>query len=112
MNNKQQYEKVYKCPHCGGICAANRMIEHILLESCGGKLTRKLREAQRDGTYEGRETEAMLNTQLLLKEEGLKQLKASYREMKWAIEHDIIEMKKLNEDFLPEIYAQYFEKVF
>ena len=107
-----QFEKVYKCPKCGGIGAGNRMVDHILLDNCNGTLRRKLREAIRDGKYLGREAEAIANTEELYKLEALQQVKTSYREMIWAIKHDIIQMKELNEEFLPRAYAEYFAKVF
>jgi len=112
MDNKLQFEKVYKCPKCHGIGGGNRMVDHILLDNCTGKLTRKLREAERDAKYVGREAEAIANTEQLYKDEALRLLKVSYREMIWAIEHDIIQMKKLNEEFLPRAYQEYFAKVF
>ena len=112
MNNPKQFEKVYSCSKCNAIGGGNRMVDHILIDTCDGKLTRKLREAERDGKYIGRETEAILNTRLLIKQESLKQLKVTYREMKWAIKNDIIEMQEISKDFLPEAYEQYFTKVF
>ena len=111
MDNKQQFEKVYKCPKCGGIGGGNRMVDHILLDNCNGILTRKLREAERDGKYIGFEDEAELNTRLLMKAEALRELKVSYQEMRAAIRQDIIVMKDINKSFLAEAYEQYYTNI-
>ena len=111
MKNKLQFEKVYRCSVCGGMGAGNRMVDHVLSGNCDGTFSRKLRESERDGTYAGLEEEATLNTALLLKAEALKELKVSYQEMRAAIRLDIIEMKKINNSFLAEAYADYYTEI-
>ena len=111
MKNNKSFEKVYRCPSCGGIGANQRMVEHILSGTCTGSLTRKLREAERDGTYLGREEEAIINTRLLMKTEALRELKVSYQEIRSAIKQDIIVMKDINKSFLAEVYEQYYTPI-
>lgn len=107
---KLQGHIVYKCPTCKLHGCGNRMVDHI--KACDGRITRKLREAARDGKYESREAEAAINTQLLLKEEAIKELKITYYEMKKAIEDDIIVMKNINSSFLENAFAEYYANVF
>tara|TARA_R110000772_G_scaffold142473_1_gene252142 strand:+ start:721 stop:1059 length:339 start_codon:yes stop_codon:yes gene_type:complete len=111
MENKKSFEKVYKCPTCGGIGKNQRMVEHIMSGTCTGRLTRRLREADRDGKYLGREAEAEVNTELLMKTEALKELKVSYQEMRQAIIQDIVVMKEINKSFIAEAYEQYYTEI-
>ena len=107
---KLQGKIVYKCNSCNCVGAGNRMVDHI--KACDGTLTRKLREAERDGTYKGREEEAQINTELLFKQEAVKELWVTYQEMKQAIEDDIITIKQINSNILEEAYTNYYSRMF
>ena len=109
-DDKFQGHIVYKCPTCKCLGAGNRMVDHMKV--CNGRLTRKLREAERDGKYAGREAEAIKNTEILMKAEALKELKVSYREMKQAIKNDIIVMKGINKSVIAEAYQEYYTNMF
>lgn len=96
VKDNSQWNKLYKCPHCGGYGKGNWWLSRH--EEGNHKLAKKAKKLQ--SAYALRDEEAIFNTQMLYKSREFKAKKAEVRNLLKLMKAEIDIMKGIGNDIL------------